>query len=182
MAVEPAAVLGRAVGDVIHLLAELIENATSFSPPHTRVQVTGQVVPNGYAVEIEDRGLGMTPEAIDEANRRLADPPDFDPANSARLGLFVVAQLAAPARHPCPLRPLAVRRGDRGRAGARRRWSLAGAGALRARRPASRPTGRCGAEPAAIPAPATADGPRGRAVLRGLGAEDARPVRLRCGR
>ncbi|HEU4424727.1 MAG TPA: nitrate- and nitrite sensing domain-containing protein, partial [Pilimelia sp.] len=93
--VEDAAVVGRAVGDVIHLLAELIENATSFSPPHTRVNVAGQVVPNGYAVEIEDRGLGMTPEAIADANERLASPPDFDPANSARLGLFVVAQLAA---------------------------------------------------------------------------------------
>jgi hypothetical protein len=93
--VETAAVLGRAVADVIHLLAELIENATSFSPPHTRVHVSGQVVPNGYAVEVEDRGLGMTGEAIEEANRRLADPPVFDPANSARLGLFVVAQLGA---------------------------------------------------------------------------------------
>ncbi|MGK5681213.1 nitrate- and nitrite sensing domain-containing protein [Actinoplanes sp. URMC 104] len=92
--VESASVLGRAVGDVIHLLAELLENAASFSPPHTRVQVTGQVLPNGYGLEIEDRGLGMAPEAIDEANRRLAEPPDFDPADSARLGLFVVAQLA----------------------------------------------------------------------------------------
>ncbi|WP_127504481.1 sensor histidine kinase [Actinoplanes solisilvae] len=92
--VESASVLGRAVGDVIHLLAELLENAASFSPPHTRVQVSGQVLPNGYGVEIEDRGLGMTPEAIEEANRRLVEPPDFDPADSARLGLFVVAQLA----------------------------------------------------------------------------------------
>jgi len=94
-AIQPAATVGHAVGDVIHLLSELLENATSFSPPHTRVHVTGQIVGRGYAIEVEDRGLGMTPEAIDEANRRLADPPDFDPANSARLGLFVVAQLAA---------------------------------------------------------------------------------------
>ncbi|GIF18942.1 signal transduction histidine kinase [Actinoplanes tereljensis] len=92
--IESSAVLGRAVGDVIHLLAELLENATSYSPPHTRVQVSGQVLPNGYAIEIEDRGLGMTHDAIDEANRRLVEPPDFDPADSARLGLFVVAQLA----------------------------------------------------------------------------------------
>ncbi|MDG4820429.1 nitrate- and nitrite sensing domain-containing protein [Asanoa sp. WMMD1127] len=95
MAIEPAAVAGRAVADVIHLLAELIENATSFSPPHTKVHVAGQSVPNGYAIEIEDRGLGMSPEAIDEANQRLSEPPEFDPANSARLGLFVVAQLGA---------------------------------------------------------------------------------------
>jgi hypothetical protein len=92
---ESADVAGRAVGDLIHLLAELIENATSYSPPETKVQVTGASVPNGYAIEIEDRGLGMTPEAIGEANRKLSRPPDFDPANSARLGLFVVAQLGA---------------------------------------------------------------------------------------
>src|SRR4051812_35989692 len=91
---DSSATRGRAVGDIIHLLAELLENATSFSPPHTRVQISGQVLPNGYAIEIEDRGLGMTHEAIDAANRRLVEPPDFDPADSARLGLFVVAQLA----------------------------------------------------------------------------------------
>jgi hypothetical protein len=100
--VESGAIVGRAVGDIIHLLAELTENATSFSPPHTEVNVTGQTVANGYAIEIEDRGLGMPPEAIEDANQKLADPPDFDPANSARLGLFVVAQLAA--RHGVQVR------------------------------------------------------------------------------
>ncbi|MEO3821880.1 nitrate- and nitrite sensing domain-containing protein [Plantactinospora sp. B24E8] len=93
--VAPSAVTGPAVGDVIHLLAELIENATSFSPPHTRVRVTGQPGTRGYTVEIEDQGLGMSAEAIEDANRRLAEPPEFDPANSARLGLFVVARLGA---------------------------------------------------------------------------------------
>lgn len=88
-------VTGRAVGDVIHLLAELIENATSFSPPHTRVNVGGEIVTHGFAIEIEDRGLGMTAEALAECNDRLAEPPDFDPTNSAQLGLFVVARLAA---------------------------------------------------------------------------------------
>ncbi|WIM97531.1 nitrate- and nitrite sensing domain-containing protein [Actinoplanes oblitus] len=92
--VAASALFGRAVGDVIHLLAELIENAASFSPPHTRVQVSGQLLPNGYAIEVEDRGLGMSAEALEQANRRLAEPPEFDPADSARLGLFVVAQLA----------------------------------------------------------------------------------------
>jgi len=105
VAVEPAAVAGRAVADVIHLLAELIENATSFSPPHTKVHVAGQAVPNGYAIEIEDRGLGMPPEAIAEANQRLSEPPEFDPANSARLGLFVVAQLGARHGVRVQLRP-----------------------------------------------------------------------------
>jgi len=92
--VQPAGVLGRAVGDVIHLLAELIENATAFSPPATRVDVTGRSVPGGYAVEITDHGLGMSPQALANANAKLSRAPDFDPADSARLGLFVVARLA----------------------------------------------------------------------------------------
>ncbi|MEU7872670.1 nitrate- and nitrite sensing domain-containing protein [Dactylosporangium sp. NPDC049140] len=95
LALPEASLVGRAVADVIHLLAEVIENATAYSPPHTRVQISGQLVPNGYAIEVEDRGLGMAPEAIEEANHRLAQPPEFDPGNSARLGLFVVALLAA---------------------------------------------------------------------------------------
>ncbi|MGI5241425.1 sensor histidine kinase [Dactylosporangium sp. CA-139066] len=103
--VGEGAVVGRAVGDVIHLLAELLENATAYSPPHTRVQVTGQSVPNGFVVEVEDRGLGMAAEAIEAANRRLAQPPEFDPASSAQLGLFVVAQLAARHRVRVMLRP-----------------------------------------------------------------------------
>ena len=89
------AIAGRAVADVIHLLAELIENATSFSPPHTKVNIGGDVVAHGFAVEIEDRGLGLTPDALALANARLADPPEFDPSSSAQLGLFVVARLAA---------------------------------------------------------------------------------------
>ncbi|MFJ8581268.1 nitrate- and nitrite sensing domain-containing protein [Micromonospora sp. NPDC093277] len=92
--VQPAGVLGRAVGDVIHLLAELIENATAFSPPATRVDVTGRSVPGGYAIEITDHGLGMSPQALANANRKLYSSPEFDPADSARLGLFVVARLA----------------------------------------------------------------------------------------
>ncbi|MFG1775702.1 nitrate- and nitrite sensing domain-containing protein [Micromonospora sp. NPDC049048] len=94
-AVAPAGVLGRAVGDVIHLLAELIENATAFSPPQTRVEVSGQHVANGYAVEITDRGLGMSAAALEETNRRLSRSPDFEPTETARLGHFVVARLAA---------------------------------------------------------------------------------------
>ncbi|MFG2073159.1 sensor histidine kinase [Nonomuraea maritima] len=86
--------VGRAVGDVIHLLAELIENAVSFSPPYTNVQVGGQLVANGYVLEIEDRGLGMKPEDLDAANARIADPPEFRITGTARLGLHVVSQLA----------------------------------------------------------------------------------------
>ncbi|MGW4796374.1 sensor histidine kinase [Nonomuraea sp. NPDC004297] len=86
--------VGRAVGDVIHLLAELIENAVSFSPPYTNVQVSGQLVANGYVIEIEDRGLGMKTEDLDSANERIADPPEFRITGTARLGLYVVSQLA----------------------------------------------------------------------------------------
>jgi hypothetical protein len=85
---------GHAVADVVHLLAELVENATSFSPPGTVVQIAGQPAAAGYVVEIEDRGLGMSDEELVEANRRLADPPAIDAAVSQRLGLFVVGRLA----------------------------------------------------------------------------------------
>lgn len=95
LAATEAAVIGKAVGDLIHLLAELIENATSFSPPHTEVRVDAQVVPNGLVVEIEDRGLGLSEEALREANAALASPPRFDPSSSERLGLLVVAQIAS---------------------------------------------------------------------------------------
>ncbi|MDA0633112.1 nitrate- and nitrite sensing domain-containing protein [Nonomuraea sp. MCN248] len=94
--------VGRAVGDVIHLLAELIENAASFSPPYTSVQVSGQLVANGYVIEIEDRGLGMKPEDLAAANARIADPPEFRITGTARLGLYVVSQLAR--RHDIQVR------------------------------------------------------------------------------
>ncbi|MCQ9180110.1 ATP-binding protein [Streptomyces sp. IBSBF 2953] len=89
------AVVGTAVADLTHLLAELVENAAQFSPPHTRVRVTGEPVGNGYAVEVEDRGLGMGKEALAEANRRIAQSEALDLFDSDRLGLFVVSRLAA---------------------------------------------------------------------------------------
>ncbi|MFC4535022.1 nitrate- and nitrite sensing domain-containing protein [Sphaerisporangium dianthi] len=89
-----ASLIGTAVADVIHLLAELIENATVFSPPSTRINIRGELVGRGFAVEVEDRGLGMGEGDRDELNRRLANPPEFDLADSDRLGLFVVSQLA----------------------------------------------------------------------------------------
>jgi signal transduction histidine kinase len=95
LTVAESAVAGHAVGDVIHLLAELIENATSFSPPHTPVHVYGQEVANGCVVEVEDRGLGMTDAELAQFNDRLANPPPFDLGTSERLGLFVVGRLAA---------------------------------------------------------------------------------------
>ena len=89
-----AALTGSAVADVIHLLAELIENATTLSPPYTSVRVSGDTVANGFAIEVEDRGLGMSPPRLAELNDRLANPPEFNPSDSEQLGLFVVSQLA----------------------------------------------------------------------------------------
>ena len=89
-----AALTGSAVADVIHLLAELIENATTLSPPYTSVRVSGDTVANGFAIEVEDRGLGMSPTRLAEVNDRLANPPEFNPSDTDQLGLFVVSQLA----------------------------------------------------------------------------------------
>src|SRR5215216_8139933 len=87
-------VAGHVAVDVIHLLAELIENATAFSPPNTKVQIAGQAVPHGYVIEIEDRGLGMSDEELIQANDRLANPPEIDFALSRVLGLYVVGRLS----------------------------------------------------------------------------------------
>jgi signal transduction histidine kinase len=91
---SPAALDGGVVADVTHLLAELIENATAFSPPPTQVHVRGELTASGYTVEIEDRGIGMNEEELADANQRLSQPPEFDLADSDRLGLFIVGRLA----------------------------------------------------------------------------------------
>ncbi|MFC9863732.1 MULTISPECIES: sensor histidine kinase [unclassified Streptomyces] len=85
---------GPAVADLTHLIAELLENATVFSPPHTAVQVHGERVSNGFTLEIHDRGLGMAPDVLLDANLRLAETPDFELSDTDRLGLFVVSRLA----------------------------------------------------------------------------------------
>jgi signal transduction histidine kinase len=89
------AITAPVVTDLIHLLAELIENATLFSPSTTRVEVRAERVANGFAIEVEDRGLGIPPEQMAALNAQLADPPDFDRADADRLGLFVAGRLAA---------------------------------------------------------------------------------------
>ena len=99
------AVAAPAVADMIHLLAELIENATMFSPSGTRVEVRAERVANGFAIEIDDRGLGIEQAQLDELNQQLADPPDFDLANADRLGLFVGAKLASRHGIRVALRP-----------------------------------------------------------------------------
>ncbi|WP_404816320.1 nitrate- and nitrite sensing domain-containing protein [Streptomyces thermolineatus] len=99
------AVNGPAVADLTHLIAELIENATVFSPPQTTVQVHGEAVANGFVLEIDDRGLGMTPDGLLEANLRLAETPEFELSDTDRLGLFVVSRLARRQNVRVSLRP-----------------------------------------------------------------------------
>jgi K+-sensing histidine kinase KdpD len=86
---------GQAASDVAHLLAELVENATSFSSPTTTVEVSGGPTGNGYVIEIEDHGIGMSDIELDEANRRLAEPLAADVAVSRMMGFHVVGRLAA---------------------------------------------------------------------------------------
>ena len=86
---------GQAASDVAHLLAELVENATSFSSPTTRVEVSGGPTGNGYVLEIEDHGIGMSDAELAEANRRLAEPLAADVAVSRMMGFHVVGRLAA---------------------------------------------------------------------------------------
>ena len=85
---------GQAASDVAHLVAELVENAASFSSPTTRVEVSGGPTGNGYVLEIEDHGIGMSDAELDEANRRLAEPLAADVAVSRMMGFHVVGRLA----------------------------------------------------------------------------------------
>ncbi|MEU2716429.1 nitrate- and nitrite sensing domain-containing protein [Streptomyces sp. NPDC007205] len=84
-----------AVADVVHLIAELLENATVFSPPHTQVTLRTGRAGNGFVVEIDDRGLGLDADVRAQAHRTLTDPDAFDPTRHDRLGLYVVGRLAA---------------------------------------------------------------------------------------
>lgn len=87
---------GRAVNDIVHLIAELLENATTFSSPDTEVLVTSQLLSGGGAtVEIQDSGIGMTAKDLEEANDRLLNPPVVDVSVARRMGVFVVGQLSA---------------------------------------------------------------------------------------
>ncbi|MER7173324.1 sensor histidine kinase [Streptomyces mesophilus] len=94
-AVPATEVAGRVVNDLVHLLAELLENATSFSSPQTKVKVTGHALPDGRVlIEIHDTGIGLSPEDLAAINERLASPPTVDVSVSRRMGLFVVGRLS----------------------------------------------------------------------------------------
>ncbi|MBB5935946.1 signal transduction histidine kinase [Streptomyces zagrosensis] len=86
---------GNAVTDLVHLLAELLENAATFSSPQTKVRVTATRLPDGRVmIEIHDKGIGLTAEDFADINHKLANPPTVDVAISQRMGLFVVGRLA----------------------------------------------------------------------------------------
>ncbi|MER5452453.1 nitrate- and nitrite sensing domain-containing protein [Streptomyces sp. NPDC002764] len=86
---------GRAVNDIVHLIAELLENATAFSSPDTQVLVTCQLLSGGGAkVEVQDNGIGMSIQDIEEANAKLLNPPVVDVAVARRMGMFVVGRLS----------------------------------------------------------------------------------------
>ncbi|WP_299538118.1 nitrate- and nitrite sensing domain-containing protein [uncultured Streptomyces sp.] len=182
-----ASVAGAAVADLTHLLAELVENAAQFSPPHTKVRISGEPVGNGYALEIEDRGLGMGKEILAQANRRIEQSEALDLFDSDRLGLFVVSRLSARHRVKVKLRtspyggttavvllPTALLHTGAAETG------QTSAGATPSDRPeppaAARPGARVFPPPVAVPAlegvAAGPDGDRGRAAR----AAAARPV------
>ena len=102
--IQPGIVVrGQVVSDVVHLTAELVENATSFSAVEAPVKITGHLLSSGGALlEITDQGVGMETEELAHANWRLDNPPVVDVAVSRRMGLFVVARLAA--RHGIRIR------------------------------------------------------------------------------
>jgi HAMP domain-containing protein len=93
--IPDVAVRGLTVHDLVHVLAELLDNATYFSEPETKVSVRAVVTrKKALAIQITDRGVGMNDDQIYEANKRLADPPDLDVSVTRRMGLYVVARLA----------------------------------------------------------------------------------------
>ena len=93
--VEEGLVRGEMASDVVHLVAELLENAAHFSSPGTDIEVFGRWRGSLYSISIVDHGLGMTPERLQETNRRLSHPDLFSDASGTYLGLFVVGKLAA---------------------------------------------------------------------------------------
>ncbi len=91
---EPVEVRGNTAADISHMLAELMENATTFSPPSAAVSVIGKYVHDGYLLCVTDNGIGMTDKEMTDANRRLLNADKFDLSPMMVLGLFVVSRLA----------------------------------------------------------------------------------------
>src|SRR5690606_40357616 len=99
LALEPALLKGKVVTDLAHLMSELLDNATQFSPPSERVRVTGLFDDHGYVITIADSGLGMSEERMAELNRLIEDPPVLGRSLEPTLGMDVGARLAARHRN-----------------------------------------------------------------------------------
>lgn len=113
--VPNGAVRSQAAADVVHILAELLENATRFSPPEEKVYLTAdRGTDGGLLVEVIDNGLGMTIEDLATANHRLADGDIVSPETARRMGLFVVGRLAGMHGVTVRLRPTMTRAGRTG--------------------------------------------------------------------
>jgi signal transduction histidine kinase len=98
-------IAAHAVNDLVHLVAELFDNATAFSPPDTTVTVEARRLGDRAVLQVEDRGIGMSPDQYADLNERLATPPMVDVAVSRMMGLVVVARLAARHGVRTELRP-----------------------------------------------------------------------------
>lgn len=110
-----ATIAGRAANDLVHLLAELLDNATNFSPPDSQVVMsTTRTADESLLIEISDRGVGMTDSELVDANQRLSGPAEVDVSASRRMGLFVVGRLAARHRVGVRLASAAVGGGSGG--------------------------------------------------------------------
>lgn len=105
LAVEPARLAGRAVTDVSHLLSELLDNATGFSPPSERVRVAGMFDDDGYVVTVSDNGIGLSETKLAQINQLIEEPPVLGLALDPTLGMYVVARLAK--RHGIKVRLVA---------------------------------------------------------------------------
>jgi signal transduction histidine kinase len=107
LAVQPGIMIsGQAAADVVHLLAELIENATLFSPQSTQVRVTVmELSSGGVLVEVRDDGVGVSPNRLTDMNWRLDHPPVVDVSISRHMGLYAVSRLAARHGIRVKLRP-----------------------------------------------------------------------------
>ena len=92
--IAPNIIRGAVVTDVTHLLAELLDNATNFSDPTTKVKISAFETEDGVDIEIADQGFGITETDLVELNTRITNPPALDEAPSRLLGLFVVGRLA----------------------------------------------------------------------------------------
>ena len=140
-------VAAHAVNDLVHLVAELFDNATAFSPPDAVVLVEARRIGDRAVLYVEDRGIGISADQLADLNERLATPPIVDVAVSRMMGLVVVARLADRHGVKVELRPAA----ERGTV-ADVLLPTVGAGAAGARRPRRRPDARrCRAPPALEP-------------------------------